>query len=243
MSEVAVEFGPLKGILHGAGSPAGFACIHGLTLHHDMFQELGRRAEAAGLSLLRFHLRGHHDSGGKLEEQGFNDAVEDVRAGVEFLKSQPGMDPSRVGLLGFSIGGAESAVLSKRTALKALAIWGSLLATAKWKEDRYQEYAVDEQGLVRIWGNIAVSHRLFKEATEQDPFQDALDFKGPLFVAHGGKDRNHPQSKSIELVAKRAERGLPVESYFPENSGHKFQPAEDREILNQKTLDFFKASL
>lgn len=243
MSETAVEFGLLKGVLHGAGSSAGFVCIHGLTLKHDMFEELGRRADAAGLSVLRFHLRGHFDSGAKLEEQGFNDAVDDVLAGVEFLKSQAGMDPERVGLLGFSIGGAEASVASKKISIKALAIWGSLLDTRRWREERYAQYRKPKGGIIKIWDDIAVSDRLFSEAIACDPFQDALEYGGPFFAAHGGRDHNHPQEKSIELVEKRRALGLPAEGFFPADSGHKFMATQDRELLNQKTLDFFKAAL
>ena len=46
--------------------------------------------------MLRFHMRGHYDSGGKLEEQGFLDEVDDALAAVAFLKQQAGVDPARV---------------------------------------------------------------------------------------------------------------------------------------------------
>jgi dipeptidyl aminopeptidase/acylaminoacyl peptidase len=243
VSETPVEFGPLKGVLHGLAKGPAFACIHGLTLNHEMFAELGRMAEAEGISMLRFHLRGHHDSGGKLEEQGFLDEVEDALAAIEFLKGLPGVDPARVGLLGFSLGGAVAAVASSRAPLKALATWGSLLDTKRWQDERYKQYRAPEGGIIRIWDGIAVSVRLFKEAIGCDPFQNALDFPGPLFAAHGLKDRNHPPEKSAELVAKRQALGRPAEGFFPPLSGHKFQDPAVRLELNQRTLAFFKAAL
>ena len=97
--------------------------------------------------------------------------------------------------------------------------------------------------MVKIWDYIAVSSRLFSEAIAQDPFQDALDYEGPYFAAHGGRDRNHPQEKSVELVAARQKLGKSAIGYFPESSGHKFLAPDIRDTLNQKTLDFFKASL
>jgi dipeptidyl aminopeptidase/acylaminoacyl peptidase len=247
-----VAFGPLNGVFHDAsdaasasGSAAGpaFACIHGLTLDHDMFAELGARAERLGISVLRFHMRGHFDSGGKLEEQGFEDEIADALDALSFLRAQPGVDPARVGLLGFSIGGAVAAVVSKRSPLKALATWGSLLDTARWKDERYAQYRGAEDGIVRIWDGIGVSARLFSEAIACNPFQDALDFGGPYFAAHGGRDRNHPQEKSMELVQKRQSLGRPAEGFFPPSSGHKFQNPQDRERLNAMTLDFFRRSL
>lgn len=243
MSERPVEFGPLRGILHDAGKGPAFACVHGLTLKHSMFADLGAMAEAAGISLLRFHLSGHHDSGGKLEEQGFLDQLADLLLALEFLGDQKGVDPARVGLLGFSMGGALAAVASKKAPLKALATWGSLWDTKRWTDARLEQYGAPDSGMVKIWDGIPVSARLFSEAIGLDPYQDALGFKGPFFAAHGGRDRNHPQEKSIELVAERKKLGLPAQGYFPERSGHKFQVPEDWNELNQKTLDFFKASL
>jgi dipeptidyl aminopeptidase/acylaminoacyl peptidase len=247
VSQRAVQFdsggSALKGVLHEGGNGPGFVCVHGLTLSHEMFADLGALAEVAGISVLRFHLRGHHDSGGKLEEQGFLDQVADVAAAVEFMKAQPGLDPARVGLLGFSLGGAAACVASPRLGLKALATWASLFDTKRWQDERYSQYRGPLDGVIRIWDNIAVSVRLFKEAIGCDPFQDALNFPGPYFAAHGGRDRNHPQAKSIELVEARKKMGRPAEGYFPPASGHKFQVAEDWKLLNQKTLDFFKESL
>src|SRR5258708_7399540 len=164
MSARPVEFGPLRGVLHDAGKGPAFACIHGLTLSHDMFASLGELAQEEGITVLRFHMRGHHDSQGRLEDQGFNDEVADALAALEYLEKQPGVDPARAGLLGFSIGGAVAAVASKRARLRALATWGSLLDTTRWKDERYAQYRAPQGGVVKIWDDIAVSSRLFTEA-------------------------------------------------------------------------------
>ncbi len=238
----------LRGELHTpAVLPApAFVCIHGLTLNHHMFEPLAARAEAAGIACLRFHLRGHGDSEGRLEEQGFEEQVADLRAALAFMRARPEVEASRLGLLGFSLGGALASVAAAREApgaIKALATWGSLLDTGHWMKLRLAEYGAPSQGLVKIWDEIPVSSRLFSEAIANDPFGDALAFKGPFFAAHGGKDQNHPPAKSRELVAKRQELGRPAEGFFPEKSGHKFRVAEDWEALCAKTLAFFQASL
>jgi predicted acyl esterase len=250
LSEVAVEFAAtdgsrLRGLLHlPTRAPApGFICIHGLTLNHEMFAELGRRAADAGIACLRFHMRGHGDSEGALEAQGFEDEVADARNALEYLAARPELDAGRLGVLGFSLGGAVAAVLSARMEFKALATWASLLDTQRWTSLRYEQYGRPFEGMVRIWDEIPVSESLFDQAIALDPFTDVLDFKGPYFAAHGGRDRNHPQEKSIEAVELRLARGLPSEGYFPSLSGHKFQIPEDQALLVKKTLSFFKASL
>jgi len=250
LSEEAVQFSAkdgslLRGILHlpDLAKAPGFICIHGLTLDHEMFADLGRMAAAAGILCLRFHMRGHGDSEGRLEEQGFEDEVDDARSALEYLGARAEIEAGRLGALGFSLGGAVAGVLSSRVALGALATWGSLLDTQRWTSLRYEQYGRPFEGMVRIWDEIPVSESLFNQAIANDPFTNVLDFKGPYFAAHGGRDRNHPQEKSIEVVEARLARGLPSEGFFPASSGHKFQVPEDQALLLEKTVDFFKASL
>jgi dipeptidyl aminopeptidase/acylaminoacyl peptidase len=247
MPERAIEFlsagSRLKGVFHDAGKGPAILCLHGLTLSHSMFQELGQKTEAEGLSLLRFHLRGHFDSEGSLEAQGFFDEIADASAAWDFMAGQSGVDPSRLGLLGFSLGGAVASMLSGQRQVKAFATWASLFDTSRWKQARVDQYGEAQRGIVRIWDGIGVSERLFSEAVGCNPYQEALQFPGPFFAAHGARDRNHPQEKSIELVAARKALGRQAEGFFPERSGHKFQVKEDWDRLQALSLDFFKRSL
>ena len=94
----------------------------------------------------------------------------DAAAALDFLGSRPGLDPQRLGVLGFSSGsGAAAAVLSARRQLKALATWGSLLDTKNWTDLRFDQYGPPKDGVVEIWDGIPVSERLFTEAIASDP--------------------------------------------------------------------------
>lgn len=224
------------------------ACLHGLTLDHSFFEDLGKRLAAEGVALLRFNARGHGDSGGKLEEQGFEDEVDDLLEALTWLGAHPEVDRGRLGVLGFSLGGAVACVASARRAakgkpLKALATWGSLLDTSAWKNLREEQYGRIEGKIVRIWDDIPVATRLFEEAIAVNPYADGLAFPGPYFAAHALRDKAHPPAKSQELVAARLAAGLPAEGFFPPDSGHKFQKPEDFAELNARTAAFFKKNL
>jgi pimeloyl-ACP methyl ester carboxylesterase len=54
--------------------------------------------------VLLYDLRGHGESGGTLRTNGWLD-VKDVTAGLNFLRSQEDINPHRIGILGFSVGG------------------------------------------------------------------------------------------------------------------------------------------
>jgi pimeloyl-ACP methyl ester carboxylesterase len=57
-----------------------------------------------GYGVLLYDLRGHGESGGDERAFGWQD-VEDVKTALEFLSKRNGVDPNRIGILGFSIGG------------------------------------------------------------------------------------------------------------------------------------------
>jgi hypothetical protein len=250
--DVAFESGGamLRGVLSrpdGDAKPGpAFVCLHGLTLSHAFFEGLAEQAAGRGLACLRFHARGHYDSGAKLEEQGFFDQVADLNAAFDFLGRQGEAAASRLGILGFSMGGAVAAVLAGRLGypkVKALAAWGSLWDTAYWKTAREEKYGKPENGLIKIWDEIPVSVRLFDEAVASQPIIDALNFGGPMFLAHGLKDKNHPPDKSVELAGQRQAAGRRTETFFAERSGHLFQVPEDKARLEQLCADFFRDTL
>lgn len=54
--------------------------------------------------VLLYDLRGHGESGGTLRTNGWLD-VKDVTAALGFLHNQEDIDPDRIGILGFSVGG------------------------------------------------------------------------------------------------------------------------------------------
>jgi len=57
-----------------------------------------------GYGVLLYDLRGHGESGGEVRAFGWQD-VEDVNTALEFLSAREEVDPNRIGILGFSIGG------------------------------------------------------------------------------------------------------------------------------------------
>jgi len=57
-----------------------------------------------GYGVLLYDLRGHGESGGEVRAFGWQD-LKDVKTALEFLSNCEEVDPNRIGILGFSIGG------------------------------------------------------------------------------------------------------------------------------------------
>jgi len=229
----------------GAGPHPSVICIHGLTLTHRIFEEAAQALAEQGVASLRLNLRGHGDSDGPLVEQGFNDQMADLRAGFQQLSVLPGADPARRGILGFSMGGAMGALVAAQegAACKALALWAPLLKTGPWSEERFATYGQPVGEVAKIWDEIPVSRRLFSDALLHDPYAAAVALPQSVLFCHGGKDRNHPQSRSAEAAAERLQASRPVATYFPPQSGHRFLPEAERLLRDMLTAAFFRALL
>jgi len=242
----AADGSPLAGLWRrpeGPGPWPSVACIHGLTLSKAIFDEPAAALEAQGVASLRLDLRGQGESGGRLQDQGFDDQTADVRSALEALALLPGADPARRGLLGFSMGGAMGALVSAGAGVKALALWSPLLKTGFWDAERQQQYGPPDGEFQPIWDGVLVSRRLFSEALAHDPYGAALAWPGPFLVCHGGKDRNHPQARSVELAAARQAQAKPVTACFAPLSGHRYHHEAERRLRDAVTAAFFGSCL
>lgn len=75
-----------------------------------------------GLAVLLTDKRGSGASGGDWRTAGFSDLADDVLAGVEFLRTRPGIDSQRIGIVGFSQGGHVAPLAAARSGRIAFVI-------------------------------------------------------------------------------------------------------------------------
>jgi dienelactone hydrolase len=123
----------LKGTLFAApsGGPA-VLLLHQCDDQRTVWDPLGPRLAAAGITALSLDFRGYGDSGGTPHDRLSNadqGAAQvqvwpgDVDAAFAFLSSQPGVDASRMGAAGGSCGVSQAIQLARRhTSVKALAL-------------------------------------------------------------------------------------------------------------------------
>ena len=103
------------------------ALLHGIP-GHELNLDLAQSLRAAGLHVLYFHFRGSWGSGGTYRLDQLHD---DARAAVDWLGGQPRVDPTRLGLVGFSLGGwVALAAASARPEVRATVALSPLLNPA-----------------------------------------------------------------------------------------------------------------
>jgi len=103
----------------GKRSPAIIIC-HGLGSNRSDLTELAVLLARRGYLVLAFDFRAHGDSEGSRTSLGYHEK-KDVRAALDYLSSLPGVDQGRIGIFGFSLGGA-TAIMSAAETRKIKAV-------------------------------------------------------------------------------------------------------------------------
>jgi len=92
---------PAVVLLQGSGENGRDYAYQG----HKFFLVLADHLTRQGIAVLRYDLRGVGESEGRLSGASLEDLARDAASALRFLKNRPGVDPTRVGLIGHSMGG------------------------------------------------------------------------------------------------------------------------------------------
>ena len=134
-------------------------------------------------------------------------AQEDIREAIEDVAANYGVDATRVVLCGFSMGGY------------------GVYRTYKEDPARYRALAIFS-GIPRVPGSQA-------DAPDFLAKEDPALFRGvPMFIFHGGKDRNCPIEQTRMLAARLEHAGVQVAFHYEDDKGH--------ETPGPETLDAFR---
>jgi len=87
-----------------AATPAIIIC-HGVSANKSDFTELAVHLSRRGYAVLLFDFRAHGESGGSRTSLGYHEQ-EDTLAALSYLKTRDDVDPRRIGIYGFSLGGS-----------------------------------------------------------------------------------------------------------------------------------------
>ena len=98
---------------HQQKAPAVIIC-HGVGANKSDFTELAVLLSRRGYWVLQFDFRAHGESEGWRTSLGYHEQ-KDVAAAHAFLRARPEVDGNRVGIYGFSLGGATAIMSAART--------------------------------------------------------------------------------------------------------------------------------
>jgi dienelactone hydrolase len=206
----------------GVENPPAVLLLHGFTGSRDeleipaakegIYARAARLWAADGIASLRIDYRYNGESDGDFADSTMQAHVADGLAAIDWLARSGRVDASRLGLVGWSMGGAVGAAVAARSghSLDAVALWApgtnmaSAIALMLGAETFKKGLASGGQPMTVTlpWGaQIALKSGFFESLYAVDPVAEITRYAGPLFVAVGTKDDVvYPQPVSGQIL-------------------------------------------
>jgi uncharacterized protein len=188
--------GPVVLMLHGFTGSRDELGIEGTD--EGVFSRTARLWAERGLSSLRIDFRGSGDSDGAWEDTTFTGQITDALAAVEWLASDPRVDPERIMVLGWSQGGlVASATAAGDPRVRTLALWAPVAHPAVSYPALFGQETVaaglasggEPVDVTLSWGaEIELRTGFFEELYTVDPLVKISRYSGPLLVIVGTRD-------------------------------------------------------
>lgn len=238
-AQFSVDGQRLYGMLHtpDAVAPAqgwpSVVMVHGFTgdrsEHHRLLTLLSRALAARGVASLRFDCRGSGDSQGEFYEMTVSREVQDVEAAADYIRQQPGIDPERVMLLGYSMGGMVATLAASAVRAHRLLLWAPALPEL-WlpllRGGTLPPGVTDRDG----W---PVGRAFLQELPRLRPLQAAAGWGGVAHVIHGDADMTCPPEWGVRYAG-----ALGCDAAAIPGGTHTFSSLETTQMLYAETLRF-----
>jgi hypothetical protein len=186
-------------LVHGSGRVTG----------EELLDRAGRRLTAMGFAVLAYDKRGVGGSTGEYTSIGpgnsdrmFDLLAEDALAGITALKARRDIDPSRVGLVGFSQAGWIMPLAASRSRDVAFVVIISGPAVSVGEEIAYSNFAGEAPGSEQGVADAEIERRMqaFKGPHGYDPVPVLRTLATPSFWILGEKDRSIPLARTVSTL-------------------------------------------
>lgn len=187
--------------------------VHGFAENRAQLLFEARALARAGFGVLLFDLRAHGESDGDRVTWGDSER-RDVTAALDFASRRPDVDPARLGLFGFSMGGTTSLLVASADArVKAVAAAGAYPAL---EADVYSGYG--------RWGALSAEPVLWTlrhagvDVKAVRPIDGMCGLRGrPLLLVNGDVDPDAPAKLQASLFRAACE---PKSLWVVQGAGH-----------------------
>ena len=227
------------------GQNAAIIYIHGGPTSQTVnsFNRFIQYAANQGYMVLAPNYRGSTGYGKEFEQANRFDMgggdLQDVLAGVDFIKQTGFLDPKKIAVMGGSYGG----YLTMMAVTKAPEIWAAgvpIVPFVNWFTEIENEDPVLQQWDLTTMGDP-------KREADQERLRDRSPIffvdkiQAPLLLLAGGHDPRCPKEETQQVVDAVTKRGGKAEYKVYENEGHGFARVENLIDAYQRAADFLKA--
>jgi dipeptidyl aminopeptidase/acylaminoacyl peptidase len=225
------------------GQNAAIVYIHGGPKSQSMnsFNRFVQFAANQGYMVLAPNYRGGTGYGKDFENANLFDMgggdLQDVLAGVDWIKETGHLDPKKIAVMGGSYGG----YLSMMAVTKVPDMWAAgvpIVPFVNWFTEIENEDLVLQQSDLATMGDPVKNKTLYEE---RSPINYIDQIKAPLLLLAGGHDPRCPKSETQQVVDAIKKRGGTVDSKVYENEGHGFARVENQIDAYKRVADFLLA--
>jgi dipeptidyl-peptidase-4 len=175
--------------------------------------------------------RGHKWESAIFEHMGRRE-LEDQLTGIDYLKSLPYVDASRIGIRGWSYGGYMTLYsLTHAPDVFKCGAAGGPVTDWKFYDSIYTE---------RYMRTPAENPEGYREAS---PLEAADSLRAKVLLIHGADDDNVHMQNTMNFINALVNDGKPFELYIQPGQKHGFAGLVVTTYLNRRLLDFFQRNL
>jgi dipeptidyl aminopeptidase/acylaminoacyl peptidase len=225
------------------GQNAAIVYIHGGPTSQTMnsFNRFVQYAANQGYMVLAPNYRGSSGYGKDFQQANLFDMgggdLQDVLAGVDWIKQTGHLDPKKIAVMGASYGG----YLSMMAVTKAPEVWAAgvpIVPFVNWFTEIENEDPELQQSDLATMGDVVKNKALYEE---RSPINFIDQIKAPLLLLAAGHDPRCPKSETLQVVEAIKKRGGTVDYKIYENEGHGFARVENQIDAYQRVADFLLA--
>ncbi len=225
------------------GQNAAIVYIHGGPTAQSMnsFNRFVQFAANQGYMVLAPNYRGSTGYGKEFQQANLFDMgggdLQDVLAGVDWIKQTGHLDPKKIAVMGGSYGG----YLSMMAVTKAADVWAAgvpIVPFVNWFTEIENEDPVLQQSDLATMGDVVKNKALYED---RSPINFIDQIKAPLLLLAGGHDPRCPKSETQQVVEAIKKRGGTVDAKIYENEGHGFARVENQIDAYKRVADFLLA--
>jgi dipeptidyl aminopeptidase/acylaminoacyl peptidase len=225
------------------GQNAAIIYIHGGPTAQSMnvFNRFIQFAANQGYMVLAPNYRGSTGYGKEFEQANLFDMgggdLQDILAGVDWIKQTGHLDPKKIAVMGASYGG----YMTMMAVTRAPDIWAAgvpIVPFVNWFTEVEHEDAALRQSDLATMGDPVKNKALYED---RSPINFVDQIKAPLLLLAGGNDPRCPKEETQQVVDAIKKRGGTVDYKIYEKEGHGFSRVENQIDEYTRIADFLLA--
>ena len=225
------------------GQNAAIVYIHGGPTSQTMnsFNRFIQYAVNQGYMVLAPNYRGSTGYGKEFQQANLFDMgggdLQDILAGVDWIKQTGHLDPKKLAIMGASYGG----YLSMMAVTKAPEVWAAgvpIVPFVNWSTEIENEDPVLRESDIATMGDPSKDKARLED---RSPINFIDQIKAPLLLLAGGHDPRCPKSETLQVVDAIKKNGGKVDYKIYDNEGHGFARVENQIDAYKRVADFLLA--